>query len=184
MSENYDSVVLGSGWLYAAPVTSIANVFSLTTTEEAALVNIGYIESNAKLTAKSKAVWAESANAGRVRKFEGDKEVSFETGFISWNLENVSNFLTGSDYTEANGIKTFTYANSDSAPTVFLRFIYTDEVEKIKVTIDMFKCQFNGDLALDFNKKNPVTFDYAFELLAKNNGTKNVYFNIKEETIA
>ncbi|MEA4921389.1 MAG: hypothetical protein VB078_10790 [Clostridiaceae bacterium] len=184
MSTNYENVVLGSGWLYASPVSAITDVFALTTTEAAALVNIGYIESSAKLSTKSKATFATAANAGKVKRCEGDKEVAFETGIISWELDNVAKFLTGSTYAEADGVKTFTYANSDTAPIVFLRFIYEDQTDNRKVTIDMYRCQFTGELELDFNKKDPVTFDYAFDLLAKNNGTKNVYFNIKEEALA
>ena len=183
MSTSYDSVVLGSGWLYASPVKDIINVFSLTPTEEAALINIGYIESSAKLAAKSKAVYATSANAGRVKKCEGDKEVSFETNIISWNLENVAKLLTGSAYVETDGVKTFTYADSDSAPIVFLRFIHEDEADNRKVTIDMYKAQFTGELELDFNKKDAVSFNYAFDLLAKDNGTKHVYFNVAEKAL-
>lgn len=186
MADNFNSVVLGSGWLYAAPYKDISNPFALSTEDEAKLTNIGFIESNAKLVAKSKIVSAESANAGKVFNRNVGKEVSFQTGIISWNLDSVSKFLTGSDYTvdETTGKKTFLYANSDSAPRVFLRFIYTDETENKKITMDMFCGQFNSGLTLDFNNKNPVSFDYSFDLLAKDNGTKYVYFRIDEEKIS
>lgn len=183
-TESFDSVVLGSGWLYASPVKDIANVFALTEAEEAALINVGYIESSAVLKAKSSSVYANAANAGRVKRAEGDKEVTFDTSIISWNLENVAKLLTGSDYTEADGVKTFTYADSDSSPVVFLRFIHTDDVDNRKVTIDMYKAQFSGDLELNFSKKDAVSFNYSFDVLAKNNGTKNVYVNVVEEALA
>ncbi|WP_294854038.1 hypothetical protein [uncultured Oscillibacter sp.] len=76
------------------------------------------------------------------------------------------------------------YADSDSAPIVFLRFIHEDEADNRKVTIDMYKAQFTGELELDFNKKDAVSFNYAFDLLAKDNGTKHVYFNVAEKALA
>lgn len=179
-----DSIMLGAGTLYAAACKDITSPFALTDTDKAALVKIGYIESNAKLTAKGNAVYATAAGYGKVKQFKGDKDVSFTTGIISWDLSSVSKFLTGSDYTTATDKSTFTYANTDSAPNVFLRFVHEDETEKKRITIDMYKGVFDGDLALDFNLKSPVSFDYSFKLLAKDNGTKPVYFDIIEEAIA
>lgn len=48
---------------------------------------------------------------------------------------------------------------------------------------NLYKCDFNGALTFDFNVKNPVSFDYSFVLLPRDNGTKRVYFNIVEEAI-
>ena len=186
MATTEDTVVLGSGELYAIKCGDVADRFNLTEAEIAKMVNLGYIESSAKLVAKSNAVTVTSANRGKVATFDGDKDVTFSTGIMSWRLDNVASFLTGSTYTTDATTKTdtFTYANNDHAPYVLLRFVYTNATDGKTVTIDMPKCRFSGDLSLDFNKKNAVTFDYNFDVMSYNDGSKPVYFKIKDVTAA
>ena len=175
------SVVLGSGRLYAAKARDISNVFDLTAEDKAKLVDLGYIKANAKLVSKAKVVTATAANAGTVATFKGDPDVSFSVGIISWNMENVAEFLTGSDYIETNREKKFTYSANDNSPAVFLRFVYSNDAVGKVVTIDMLKCQFSGDLIFDFNTKDPVSFDYNFTLMSRTNGAKNSYYTVTEK---
>lgn len=181
MEDMTQSVVLGSGRLYAARAKDISNVFDLTTEDESKLVDLGYIEANAKLVSKSKVTPVTSANAGTVAQFKGDPDVSFDTGIISWNLQNVAKFLTGSDYVEQNGVKKFTYSANDNSPVIFLRFVYANDAVGKVITIDMVKCQFAGDLTFDFNTKNPISFDYNFTLMSRSNGAKNTYYTVSDK---
>lgn len=176
-------VVMGSGNLYAMPVSEIENVFSLTSAEEAKLVNLGYIEANAALKSAVDKEEVEAANAGSVLEFIKKKTVTFQTGIFSWNLENVSKFLTGSDYTidETTGKTTFSYAYEDTPPDVYLRFISEDTSTKKRITINMFCCSFSGELAFDFSNDKPVTFDYNFKLLTRmslGTGEKKKYYEV------
>ena len=180
MDDN-QTVVLGSGRLYAALAKDISNVFDLTTADEAKLVDLGYIEANAKLVAKAKSTPVTSANAGTVANFKAPPDVSFDTGIISWNLQNVAKFLTGSDYVETNGVKKFTYSANDHSPVVFLRFVYADDAVGKVITIDMVKCQFAGDLAFDFNTKDSISFDYNFTLMSRPNGAKNTFYTVSDK---
>lgn len=181
------SVVLGSGDLYAVAVSDIADLFNLTTTEEEKLTYLGYIEANAVLKSSVEKADIKAANAGKVGSVTKDKTITFATGIFSWNLSNVSKFLTGSDCTvdEATGKTVFTYAHEDNAPNVYLRFVSTDEKAKKKITVNMLSCSFNSDLSFDFNNDKPITFDYAFDVLSqKNSAGKHVYYQVITETIA
>lgn len=176
-------VVMGSGNLYAMPVSEIANVFNLTSAEEDKLVNLGYIEANASLKSAVEKQEVEAANAGTVMEFIKKKTVTFQTGIFSWNLENVSRFLTGSDYAvdEETGKTTFSYSNEDTPPDVYLRFISEDPSSKKRITINMFCCSFSGELAFDFSNDKPVTFDYSFKLLTRmslNTDAKKKYYEV------
>lgn len=188
ITNGTQEVLMGSGDLYAMPVTGIANLFSLTTTEESGLVYLGYIEANATLKSAVEKTQITAANAGKVGSLVKERTTTFQTGIFSWNLENISKFLTGSDYAEdtETGKKTFTYAHEDISPRVYLRFISTDESAGKKVTINMLSCEFAGELTFDFGTEKPVTFDYLFDVFAQKNPTtsKNVYYQVICEDIA
>ncbi|MDU7337946.1 MAG: hypothetical protein E7L17_07525 [Clostridium sp.] len=180
-------VVMGSGDLYAIPVKEIADVFNLTEAEEAKLTYLGYIEANSVLKSEIEKEPLKSANAGLVGEFIKEKTNTFQTGIFSWNLENISNFLTGSTYTvdETTGKTIFSYAHEDKSPNVYLRFVSTDEAAKKKIVVNMFTCAFNGELNFDFNLEKPVTFDYAFTIIAqlKPSTGKHVYYEVSVEDL-
>lgn len=187
--SNTKEVFLGSGDLYAISASELTNVFSLTTAEEEKLKSgyLGYIEANATLKAVVEKIDLIAANAGKVESLNKDRKVSFQTGIFSFNLDNVSKFLTGSEYTvdEATGKSKFTYANEDKTPKVYLRFVSENKASNKKVVVNMFSCSFAGELAFEFSNEKPVTFDYSFDVLAQKNTTtgKNVYYEVTTETI-
>lgn len=185
MSTN--EIVLGSGDLYAIPIKDVTNVFSLTTEEEAKLTCLGYIEGNATLKAAIEKIDIVAANAGKVDSLNKDRKVSFQTGIFSFNLDNVSKFLTGSDYTvdQTTGKSKFSYANEDKTPKVYLRFVSDNKASNKKVVVNMFCCSFSGELAFEFSNEKPITFDYSFDVLAQKNTTtgKNIYYEVITETI-
>jgi len=191
MAFNYvtngdQNVVLGSGDLYAIKVSEVVDVFNLTTLEEADLTYLGYIESDAELKSSAKKIELTAANAGRVGTLQGQKTVSFSTGIFSWNLDNVSNFLTGSSVTTdvATGKKTFIYAEEDRSPRVYLRFVSTDTSANKKITVNMLAGEFAGELALNWNSDSPITFDYSFDLSSvKDTAGKHQYYQIISEDI-
>jgi hypothetical protein len=157
LTNGDQNVVIGSGDLYAIPITEIEDPFNLTTEEEENLRFLGYIESNAVLNAAIEKQEIEAANAGTVAEFIKKKTVTFSTGIFSWCLESVAELLTGSKYEDdiVGDKKSFTYSHEDQSPNVFLRFIKTDEKAGKKIIIDMYKGSFNDDLAFDFNNDNP-----------------------------
>lgn len=184
-SGNESSVVVGSGYLYACPANAIKNPYNITETERAAMEEIGYIESNAVLSAKATSTPVKSANYGKIFNIYSEKEVSFTTGIISWNMEHVSKYLTGSKYEKtANGTRYY-YGVHDRAPSVTLLFVAEDDYEGKRISIVMPLAQFQGELEMDFNAENPVSFNYAFDLMGTVNPVdqkSNYFYMIEEET--
>ena len=82
-SGEKSGVVVGSGYLYAALYNEISNPYKLTAEDLAKFTEIGYIESDAVLTANATGVDLTTANYGKIGKIYSDKEVSFVTGIIS-----------------------------------------------------------------------------------------------------
>lgn len=184
-SGKTSSVVVGSGYLYACEYDQIANPYAITVEERAAFDEIGYIESDAVLSAKATGVDLKTANYGKIGKIYSDKEVSFVTGVISWDLENVAKYLTGSEYEETKAGTRFYYGVDDRAPRVCLIFISEDEKEGKRISIVMPLAQFQGELEMNFNSENPVSFNYAFDLMSTVNPEKqkSYYFYTDEEDV-
>lgn len=184
-SGKTSSVVVGSGYLYACEYDQIANPYAITAEERANFDEIGYIESDAVLSAKATGVDLKTANYGKIGKIYSDKEVSFVTGVISWDLENVAKYLTGSEYEETAAGTRFYYGVDDRAPRVCLIFVSEDEKEGKRISIVMPLAQFQGELEMNFNAENPVSFNYAFDLMSTVNPEKqkSYYFYTDEEDI-
>jgi len=177
------SVVIGSGELYAIKHTAGMNYGTVTTES---MTDLGFIQANAVLKAKAETKDLVGANCGIVGTVPLSKEVTFETGIMEWNLDNVSKFLTGSDYSVVveTGVKKFYYGDADKAPDVMLRFVAEDEATGKRITVDIYKCNFSGELSLDFNNDDPITFDYSFKVLSTiMPNTKRGYFLVTEEDI-
>lgn len=184
-SGKTSSVVVGSGYLYACDADKIANPYAITAEERAAFEEIGYIESDAVLSAAATSVDVTTANYGKVGKIYSDKEVSFVTGIISWDLENVAKYLTGSEYEDTETGSRFYYGVDDRAPRVCLIFVSEDEKEGKRISIVMPLAQFQGELEMNFNSENPVSFNYAFDLMSTVNPEKqkSYYFYTDEEDV-
>ncbi len=176
-------VVVGSGYLYACEYSKIANPYAITDSELELFEEIGYIESNATLSAKATSVDVKTANYGKIGKIYSDKAVSFVTGVISWNMEHIAKYLTGSEYEKTSEGTRFYYGVDDRAPRVCLRFVSEDEHEGKRITIVMPLAQFQGELEMDFNSENPVSFNYAFDLMSTVHPEKrrSYYFYTIEE---
>lgn len=185
-SGNDSSVVVGSGYLYACLAGSIANPYEITDEEKALMEEIGYIESNAVLTANATSVDIKTANYGKIGKIYSEKEVSFATGIISWNMEHISKYLTGSNYEKTASGSRFYYGVHDRAPQISLLFVAEDTYEGKRVSIVMPIAQFQGELEMDFNAENPVSFNYAFDLMGSVNPAdgKSYYFYVVEDDVA
>lgn len=176
-----ETAVLGSGELYAAVYDSAVDYDTLATED---MVCLGYIKEAAELKTALERAELESANRGTVATLVKKKVVEFSTGIFSYNLENVSKFLTGSKYEEADGKRTFYFGDADATPQVVLRFIAIDETNNKKITVNMFRCQWQGDFTLNFNNDDPIEHDYSFKVLsAKMPNGKLGYFSVVEEDL-
>jgi hypothetical protein len=161
---NQGSILIGSGFLYAQS----AATFDMANFNTDNMTEIGYINDSAKFTRTHESKDIETANYGVVDTYNSKYTTSFETGVISYNAENIAQFLTGDDYvagTAAQGkITNKTYfVESAKTPTVALVFVGTDEESGEQFKLVMPKCKWVGDYELDFNNDNPVALNYNFK---------------------
>lgn len=170
--QESDPIILGSGELYIALATDIADPENVTTEEEAKFLNIGAIESGASIDISNTYKEVEAANRGLVAKLKIKTNVKFSTGIMTWNMENISKFLTGSKFTEdmSKGERKMIVGKDDLSPTVYLRFIHEKKDGSGDLIVNVYKATFDGDLNFVFNTDNPVTVNYEFVGMTTNEG--------------
>lgn len=169
--QKSDPIILGSGELFLALANDIIDPENITTEEEAKFINIGAIESGANIDISNEYQEVKSANRGLVKKFKIDSEVKFSTGIMTWNMENISKFLTGSEFIEdkTEGKRKMVIGKDDMPPIVYLRFVHTKKDGSGELIVNMYKAQFDGDLNFVFENENPVTINYEFAGMTNDN---------------
>ena len=95
-------------------------------------------------------------------KFKIDSDVKFDTGIMTWNLENISKFLTGSKFNETQTERKMIVGKDDMPPIIYLRFIHTKKDGTGELVVNIYRAMFNDDLSLNFSNENPVTINYNF----------------------
>lgn len=170
--QESDPIILGSGELYIALASDIADPENVTEAEEAKFLNIGAIESGASIDIANTYKEIEAANRGLIGKFKIKTNVKFSTGIMTWNMENISKFLTGSKFTEdkTKGERKMVVGKDDRSPIVYLRFIHEKKDGSGNLIVNMYKSTFDGDLSFVFNTDNPVSVNYEFVGMTTNEG--------------
>lgn len=167
MADKFDNIILGSGQLHLGLCDNIADLANLTPEEEAALVNVGAIESGATLEIETDATEIESANMGVIARIPVKTTVTFKTGVMTWNLDNLkflcdmqvtTNPTTGEKKTVIGAIQKF--------PEVYLRFVHQKK-DGGELIINIYRAQPEGNLALEFAKEDPTVVDYSFIAMPK-----------------
>lgn len=169
--QESDPIILGSGELYIALASDIADPENVTSAEESKFFNIGAIESGANVDINNEYREVESANRGLINKIKIDSNCRLSTGIMTWNLENISKFLTGSSYEDNKNTKErkMIVGKDDNTPTVYLRFIHTKKDGSGELTVNMYRAMFDGDLSFIFNNDNPVSINYEFVGMTNDN---------------
>lgn len=166
--QEADPILLGSGELYLGTVANPE-----TATEDAiqaALVNVGAIESGAELVYKPTIKEIESGNRDTVARIISKEEVTFSVGIITWNVDNLAIFSPASITTDATtGTKTVKIGNKGMLKTNYLRFIHTKD-DGSTLTVNISKAQNTNGFKFGFNKDKALTNDCEFSALADNNG--------------
>jgi len=160
LSSDKDSVLMGSGFLYAMPYSDFTAGTDITDMTE-----IGYIKESAKFTRTHEATEINSANYGLIDIVGNKYNTEFETGIISYNPENVASFLTGSSVVTSGTKQTTYFAENDKIPAIALVFVGTEEHTGKNIKLVMPKCKWIGDYELDFNNDDPVELNYQFKCL-------------------
>ena len=168
---------MGSGYLFAIE----ADNFARENFDIDEMVEIGYIQDSAKFKHTQEVKEVNTANYGTVKVLGGQATSTFETGIISYNVENVARFLTGNSVTTNNG-KKITYGTTKyQRPEVAL--VFASDKSDADYFLVMPKCVWVGDYELDFNNDNPVAFNYNFRCLdvTMPNGEIGSYWEITSD---
>jgi len=166
--QEADPILLGSGELYLGTVANPE-----TATEDAiqaALVNVGAIESGAELVYKPTIKEIESGNRGIVARFITKEEVTFSVGIITWLVDNLAILAPATVTTDSTtGTKTVKIGGKGMLKTNYLRFIHTKD-DGCTLTVNISKSQNTNGFKFSFDKEKALTSDCEFSALADNNG--------------
>lgn len=162
-----DPIILGSGELYLGKVAEGATDAVI----DAALSNVGYIESGATLNYKPTTKDIETANRGTIMSYITKEDVSFKTGIISWKIENLALLAPATVTTDATKkTKKVVVGGKGSLPVNYLRFVHTKDDGK-KLIVNIYKTQQTSGFELNFDKEKPLSLNYEFKALASADGS-------------
>ncbi|KUO66121.1 MAG: hypothetical protein APF84_12430 [Gracilibacter sp. BRH_c7a] len=167
--QEADPIILGSGELYLG---TVANPETATEIEiEAALKNIGAIESGATLTYKPSIQEVKSANRGTIMRFVSEEEVTFDCGILTWKVDNLALLAPATVATDGTtGTKTVKIGAKGMLPVNYLRFIHTKKDGSGTLTVNISKAQNTNGFKFSFDKENPLSVGYEFSALADTSG--------------
>ncbi|EHQ90168.1 hypothetical protein [Desulfosporosinus youngiae] len=168
--QESDPIILGSGELYLGTVANPET--ALETAIEAALKNVGAIESGATLEYKNSIQEIQSANRGTVMRFITKEEVTFDCGVLTWLVDNLALLAPATVTTDGtSGTKTVRIGGKGLLPTNYLRFIHTKKDGSGTITVNIMKAQNTNGFKLTFDSEKPSSIGYQFSALATNDGT-------------
>lgn len=175
MAVKEDNILLGSGDLYLGQVDLNATEKEI----ENALVNVGAISGGATLSYKAKFTDVKSANRGTLISFLTDEEVTFKSGVLTWNLENLSK-LYPAKFTSDTTKKRIGIGGIKNVPINYLRFVHTKPNGK-KLILNIFKAQAQDGFDITFDSEKETVLDVEFKALAVTNKTDGNLVEIIEE---
>ncbi|SHK42290.1 hypothetical protein [Desulforamulus aeronauticus] len=165
-----DPIVLGSGELYLGVVANPETADEATI--EAALKNIGAIESGASLEYKPSIQEIGSANRGTIMRFVTKEEVTFDCGILTWKVDNLALLAPAAVTTDAaTKTKIVKIGGRGMLPVNYLRFIHTKKDGSGTITVNILKAQNTNGFSFAFDKEKPLSVGYQFSALATNDGT-------------
>ncbi|WML44089.1 hypothetical protein [Neobacillus sp. PS3-40] len=165
MTVAEDNYLLGSGDLYIGVVSPTATEEEIT----AAIKNVGAISGGAVLSYKPSFYEIKAANRGTIASMKTDEEVTFKSGVLTWNLENIEK-LSAAYYSEdtTNGTRRVGVGGMKNVPVNYLRFVHT-KPDGLTLTVNVFKAQAQSGFELTFDKEKETVIDAEFKALAVTN---------------
>lgn len=168
--QGADPIILGSGELYLGVVPNPETADEATI--EAALKNIGAIESGATLEYKPTIEEIQSANRGTLMRFVTKEEVTFDCGILTWKVDNLASLAPATVTTdETTGTKTVKIGGKGMLPVNYLRFLHSKKDGSGTITVNILKAQNTDGFSFAFDKEKPLSVGYQFSALATSDGT-------------
>lgn len=158
------NIILGSGKLYLG---QISNVETATEAEiDAALVEVGSISGGASLEYSPDVYEVESANYGTLARWLTREEITFKSGILTWNIENLSKLNPAFfSYDIANNTKRVGIGGNSNLPVNYLRFVHEKPTGKT-LTVNIFKAQNLSGFSITFDKGKETVLDAEFKALS------------------
>lgn len=147
-----DTILLGGGAVYIMPIEGATSIPDDNVIETPAN-NVGWCESGAKIQYKPKLADIYNQYDQLVKRFITRENLTFKTGILTWNLENLSK-LSNANFvpaTENNLERRVVFTGTGALNTVLLRFVYIKENGKA-IRFTMVGQGGNG-FGLDFSDK-------------------------------
>lgn len=174
-ATNENDILLGDGELYLGILPAGTNPeTAVSTVIDAALKNVGVCESGATLSIDKK-MFDLKSNRGLALRIPTETNVSFKSGVLSWNINDLNSLLGATVTTTGTNKKTVVGA-SDRIPVVYLRFIHK-KPDGGELIINLYRAQAEGKLGFKFDSAKPTTINYEFVALASTVGN---YVEINE----
>jgi hypothetical protein len=173
--------LVGSGELYigATPLEDSATIETI----EASVVNIGHITAGASVTYKPTYVDVKGGNRlGTFMRFLTDEEVTFKTGIITWNQDNIAILAPAtSDIDVASSSKSMKIGGDRTTLNVNVLLFVHEKADGKKLKVLIRKAQSTNGFALAFDNKE-MTIDAEFTALSCTDG--NLLEVIEEKELA
>lgn len=164
-----EPILLGSGELYLGTVENPETADDATI--EAALVNVGAIDSGASLQYKPTIKDVYSANRGLIMSFITQEKVTFKCGVMTWKIDNLEKVAPTTITTDTiTGKKTIKIGGKGSLPVNYLRFIHKKK-DGGELIVNILKAINTNGFAFSFDNEKPNVTDYEFKALACSDGT-------------
>lgn len=147
-----DTILLGGGAVYIMPIEGITSIPD-DRVIEVDKFNVGWCESGAKIQYKPKLAEVYNQYEQLVKRCITRENLTFKTGILSWNLENLSQ-LSNAHFlpaTSENLERRVVFTGTGALNTVLLRFVYIKENGKA-IRFTMIGQGGNG-FGLDFSDK-------------------------------
>lgn len=167
--QESNPMVLGSGELYLGKVLNPESAIEVEI--EAALKNVGAIESGATIQYSPTVKEIKSANRGTIMTFVSEESVKFNCGIMTWLIDNLAN-LAPATVTEdtAKGTKTIKIGGKGLIPINYLRFIHKKKDGSGELIVNIYKAQATNGFQFTFDNENPLVLNYEFTALSDNEG--------------
>lgn len=133
-----NSIILGSGKLYVAAYDADTGIPADETIETDANT-MGRIKGGASLEYKPTTYEVIDDTHYVVKRFIQSEEVSFKSGILTWNLQNLQKLAGACEYNEDNGTKVKTLKvggrGANGLTPYIVRFVHNDGEKILRVTL-------------------------------------------------
>lgn len=177
MADDKNDIILGSGKLYIVLYNDSMPTDAAIETDSN---NVGRIKGGAKLTYKPTQYEVTDDDNYVVRRIITKEEVTFTSGILTWNLDNLNKLSPATMSVDADkNEKVLKIGGKTDMDNYLVRFVHTKKSgKKLRVTL---LGNAGSGFTFQFNPDKETTYDADFSALSQDDGTL-VEFRDEQET--